>query len=121
MHFRDRANVIQLIRSTYDPATKRARTEIVGRIPKANPGLSEPLRQACTPAEIAEIESWLGGYGQLQKLKAELAARTLGEQMTLAGEWFEGQEGEDARFLAASLAQQWGRLRQQLKKQGLVE
>ena len=37
MHFRERNQIVQIIRTKYDAATKKGKNEIVGRMNKANP------------------------------------------------------------------------------------
>ena len=59
MQFRERRRVIQMIRTTYDPAVKRGRSEVVGKIDKDAPAIPEKLRKSCSAEELAEIESWL--------------------------------------------------------------
>ena len=121
MHFRERNQVIQIIRTKYDAATKKGKNEIVGRLPKANPKLSDELVAALTKEERKEVATWIEGYATVGRLKRELAVRTLQEQMALAQEWFADQKGDEARVLAASLMPAWARLRSTLKKSALVE
>ena len=59
MQFRERRRVIQVIRTIYDPAVKRGRSEVVGKIDKDAPAIPEKLRKSCSAGELAEIESWL--------------------------------------------------------------
>jgi hypothetical protein len=121
MHFRERGQIVQLIRTKYDAATKKGKNEIVGRLVKAKPEISDELKTALTPEERKEVATWIEGYATIAQLKRELAVRTLPEQLTLAEEWFADQKGNDARFLAASLLPPWTRLRASLKKSGLME
>jgi hypothetical protein len=121
MHFRERDQIVQIIRTKYDAALKRGKNEIVGRLVKANPKISDELAGTLTKEERKEVAAWIEGYAKVGRLKRELAVRTLQEQLTLAEEWFADQKGDDARFLAASLVPAWLRLRAALKKNGLVE
>jgi hypothetical protein len=123
MHFRERGHIVQLIRSKAkgDGDTKKGKKEVVGRLVKAKPEISDELKAALTPEERKEVAAWVAGYAAVTQLKRELAARTLPEQLGLAKEWFADQKGNDARFLAASLVPAWTRLRAALKKGGLVE
>ncbi len=121
MHFRERNQIVQIIRTKYDAVSKKGKNEIVGRLPKANPKVSDELAAALTKEERKEVAAWIEGYATVGRLKRELAVRTLPEQLTLAQEWFADQKGEEARFLAASLIPAWARLRSTLKKSGLVE
>ena len=72
-------------------------------------------------AHAEEVAAWVEGYGTVTRLRRELAVRTLPEQLEVAREWFADQKGNDARFLAASLVPAWVRLRDTLRKGGLVE
>jgi hypothetical protein len=121
MHFRERDQLVQIIRTKYDAALKRGKNEIVGRLAKANPKISDELAAGLTKEERKEVETWIEGYARVGQLKRELAVRTLQEQLTLAEEWFADQKSDEARFLAESLVPAWIRLRAALKKNGLVE
>ena len=121
MHFRERDQVVQIIRTKYDAALKKGKNEIVGRLIKANPKISDELAGALTKEERKEVTAWIEGYAKVGHIKRELAVRTLPEQLALAEDWFAEQNGDDARFLAASLVPAWLRLRAALKKNGLIE
>ncbi|MBI3156024.1 MAG: hypothetical protein HYZ20_11495 [Burkholderiales bacterium] len=122
IHFRFRNNLIQVIRTTYDPATKGPRTEIVGRLSRGEPVLGEDLRAACSAAEIAEVQSWIASSLRARAVAAEHAARTLPEQMERAGEWFASTPDRDsARVVAVEVQRQWARLRNQMRREGLTE
>src|SRR5450631_1612824 len=121
MHFRERDQVVQIIRTKYDAALKKGKNEIVGRLVKANPKVSEELAKVLTKEERNEETAWIEGHAKVGRLKSELAVRTLQQQLALAEEWFANQKGDDAHFLAESLVPAWARLRATLKKHKLVE
>lgn len=121
MHFRERNQIVQIIRTKYDAALKKGKNEIVGHLAKAKPKVTDELKAALTAEERKEVAAWIAGHGTVERLRQELAVRTLQENMTLAEAWFKEQTGDDARFLAASLVPAWTRLRVALKKGGLVE
>ena len=121
MHFRDRGHIVQVIRTKYDPASKKGKNEIVGRLAKSNPKISDELNAALSPPERKEVAAWIAGNAGVVQLKRELAARTLQEQLALAEEWFADQKGDDARILVAGLIPAWVRLRNLLKRNGLAE
>ncbi len=121
MHFRERDQIVQIIRTKYDAALKKGKNEIVGRLAKANPKITDKLGAVLTKEERKEVAAWIEGYATVARLKRELAVRTLQEQLALAEEWFAEQKGDDARFLAASLVPAWKRLRSALKKNNLLE
>ena len=121
MHFRDRGQVVQIIRTKYDPASKKGKSEIVGRLAKVSPKISDELKAALSSEERKEVATWIEGNASVAQLKRELAARTLQEQLSLAEEWFTVHKGDDARVLAAGLIPAWVRLRMALKKNGFIE
>src|SRR3974377_1432205 len=121
MHFRERNQIIQIIRTKYDAVEKKGKSEIVGRLQKANPTLTAELTSMLTKEERKEVEAWIASYSSLGRLKRAVAARTLQEQLDFAQEWFADQKGDDARLLVASLMPAWARLRVTLKKSGLIE
>ena|ERR1700729_1410362 len=121
MHFRERGNVVQVIRTTYDSSSKKGKNKIVGRLVKANPQISDALEATVTTEEREEIAAWIKGRASVERLKRELAVRTLPEQLALAKDWFKGKQGDDARALAANLNPAWMQLRLVLRRNGLVE
>jgi len=122
MHFRLRNHIVQVIRTTYDPATKKPRAEIVGRLQRTDPQVDDGLRGACTPVEIAEVERWIAGQMKARTVASEHAARSLGEQIGRASEWFAGTHDLDsAGLLAAEAQQQWLQLRSVLRARGLLD
>lgn len=121
MHFRERNQIVQVIRTKYDAVTKKGKNEIVGRLSKANPKITDELKSALTPEERKEVSAWIAGHASVEALRRELAVRTLSEQLALAEAWFKDKKDDDARLLAASLAPACTRLRAALKKGGLVD
>ena len=55
MHFRERNQIVQIIRTKYDAAEKKGKNEIVGRLQKANPKLTDELTAALTKEERKEV------------------------------------------------------------------
>ena len=122
MHFRLRNNIVQVIRTTYDPATKKPRAEIVGRLRRGDVVPGADLLAACTPAEVEEVQRWIASHLKAQAVTAEHAARTLSEQLNRAGEWFASTDDLDtARLLAVEVQQQWMKLRNQFRRGGLLD
>jgi hypothetical protein len=121
MHFRERGQIVQIIRTTYDQGSKKGKNEIVGRLMKNKPEISDALRKALSTEERREVETWIKSYASVMPLKRELAARTLPESLALAEDWFKGQKGDDARVLAAGIMTAWTHLRVVMKRNGLLE
>ncbi|UEM04024.1 hypothetical protein JL101_000865 [Skermanella rosea] len=127
MQFRERRRVIQVIRTTYDPAVKRGRSEVVGKIDKDAPVIPEKLRKACTQAEVAEIETWLAE--RETALRTETIrddTGTLAERMRRAADYFRhhatGSEGdEQAAVHAADIWLAWEDLKKAMRKAGYTE
>lgn len=119
MQFRERAKVIQLIRTVYDPAIKRGRAEVVGRMDKTTPVIDAALRQACSPAELAEIEAYLAERAvSLTSEATRNAAEALPAQMRLAESYFTQLGDELAGSLAADIFAAWEDLKKALHKGG---
>lgn len=121
MHFRDRGNFVQVIRTNLDPTTKKGKNELVGRLVKGEPKVPEELTATLSAEERKEVATWIAGSARIAKLKSELAARTIHEQLALAQQWFSDQKSDDARLLADGVVQAWVRLRMTLKKSNLIE
>ena len=122
MHFRLRNHIVQVIRTTYDPASKKPRTEIVGRLQRSDPTPGPDLLEACSPAEIEEVRRWIDSQMKGRQVAAEHAAWTLGEQCSRAAEWYAATPDLDAaRLLAAEAQQQWAQLRNTMRRRGLLD
>lgn len=121
MHFRLRKNVVQLVRTSYDPATKKPRAAVVGRIPLNQPQLSPELKRKLTEAEIEEAQAWIEGQYRLNSLKEELAALTLPESISLANRWFSSNADKPAAAaIIPQLLPALQALRKLLRKKGLL-
>ncbi len=121
MHFRLRKTVVQLIRTLYDPATKKPRTEVVGRMPLKQPKLSAELTSKLTEEEIAEAEEWIDGKYRTNSLKEELAALTLPESISAANRWFSrNADNPAAAAIALQLLPAFKVLRKMLRRKGLL-
>lgn len=121
MHFRYRKNVVQLVRTLYNQETKKPKTEVVGRIPLADPVLTKELSSVLTSAEIAEVESWIKRQHRTTLLREELAALTLSEALDHANRWFVRQgESAEANEAAANLLPALQALRKTLKSNHLL-
>ena len=121
MHFRLRKNVVQLIRTSYDPDRKKPRTAIVGRMPLSQPKLTRELKRKLTEDEIAEAEEWIDGQFRLNSLEEELAARTLPESISAAHRWFSRNADDPAAAaIIPQLLPALQALRKMLRKQGLL-
>jgi hypothetical protein len=122
MHFRQRNNVIQIIRTVYDPETKKGKNEIVGRMNRTRPEISDDLRRALTAEEIREVENWLDGRLRFEHLQAEMAARSLPDAMLTASQWLTNPDNkEEAQRLYAAIQQAIHNLRRAANTANLIE
>jgi galactose-1-phosphate uridylyltransferase len=120
MQFRERRKVFQVIRTIYDPAIKRGRSEVVGRIERDGLAVDPALLKACSAAEMEEIESFLAQVRlQTSREAAAKAAADLPAQMRLAETWFNAQAGAHCGPLAAEVWTAWKDLAKALRKAGV--
>ena len=89
MHFRTRGKVVQVIRTTYDSETQRAKTQLLGSIKKGAPDIDDELRLSCTPDEFLEVQAWVQNELTARRIEHELAARTLVDQIEKALYWLD--------------------------------
>ncbi len=121
MHFRLRKKVVQLVRTLYNPDTKKPKTVVVGRMLLKQPNVSPELRSKLTEDEIAETEEWIEGEFRMNSLKEELAALTLPETILAANKWFSrNTDNPAATAIALHLLPEFKTLRKMLRGKGLV-
>jgi hypothetical protein len=121
MHFRLRKNVVQLVRTSYDPDTKRPKTAVVGRMPLKKPKLSPDLKSKLTEDEIAETKEWIEGQFRMNSLRDELAARTLPESIGAAHRWLANNADDPAAAaIMPQLLPALQALRRMLRRKGLL-
>jgi hypothetical protein len=121
MHFRLRKNVVQLVRTLYNPDTKKPKTVVVGNMPLKQPAVSSELRSKLTEDEIAETEEWIEGQFRVNSLKEELAALTLPETISAANKWFSrNTDNPAATAIALQLLPAFKTLRKMLRGKGLL-
>lgn len=119
MQFRERSRVIQVIRTVYDPAIKRGRAEVVARLDKDAPEIDETVRMACSPAELAELETFLATRNALMNRETtRQAAETLAAQMRQAEAFFRTGPNGTAGMVAADIYTAWEDLKKALHKAG---
>lgn len=119
MQFRERSKVIQLIRTVYDPAIKRGRTEVVGRLDKDRPLLDDGIRAVCTPQETAEIEHYLANRSaMIDRETMRTAADDLPRLMRLAEAFFRADHGDDGRLAAMEIYGAWDDLKKAMHRAG---
>jgi hypothetical protein len=121
MHFRLRKKVVQLVRTMYNPDTKKPKTVVVGNMPLKQPEVSSELRGKLTEDEIAEAEEWISVQYRMGSLKDELAALTLSESISAANRWFSrNPDNPAATAIALQLLPEFKTLRKMLREKGLL-
>lgn len=119
MQFRERRRVIQVIRTTYDPELKRGRAEVLGRIEKSAPALTDKLQKACTAEEIAEVYEYLAARAvSLREEAVRAGAETLPVQMRQAAEYFLTHSDDEARVFSREIREAWNGLKAAMRKAG---
>lgn len=119
MHFRFRGNSIQVVKSVPQPDGK-AKSIPLGSINRATLGISDKLRDNCSPEELKEIESWVRRYQAVDELKRKHAALTLPDQMAAAIQWFEEAGADEASQVAEDVLATTAVLRRVLNRRGLL-
>jgi len=113
MQFRERRRVIQVIRTTYDPALKRGRALVVGTLDKDAPAVGEDLRAALTADELAEVTAYIDARrGQ------PAAVPALPQQMRAAAAYFRDAPADEALALAAEIRAAWEELKEAMRDAG---
>lgn len=116
MHFRIRKNVVQLVRTEYNPETQRPKTTIVGKMSLSNPVVTEELKRLLSSEELAETNTWIKHNNRIALLREEMAALTLADTLSLANRWFKRQgDSEAAIAAAAELGHELNAIRKTLK------
>ncbi|MBK3737321.1 hypothetical protein FBZ83_104235 [Azospirillum brasilense] len=119
MQFRERRRVIQVIRTVYDPELKRGRSELVGKIDKAAPAVTDKLQKSCTPEELSDILTYLDErHNRLRNEAVRAGAETLPAQMRAAAEYFRTHRDGDARAFATDIRLAWEELKTALREAG---
>lgn len=121
MHFRLRQKVVQLVRTSYNPETKKPRTEVVGRMLLKQPVLSDELKSKLTEEEIEEAEEWIEGHYRMSSLKEELATLTLPESMSAARRWISrNSDSPSTPAIVNQILPELQALRRTLRRKGLL-
>ena len=121
MHFRLRKNVVQLVRTLYNPDTKKPKAVVVGSMLLKQPNVSPELRSKLTEDEVVEAEEWIDGQFRMNSLKEELAALTLPESISAANRWFSrNTDNPAAMAIALQLLPAFKTLRKMLRGKGLL-
>ncbi|MFM8442263.1 MAG: hypothetical protein ACKN9W_02850 [Methylococcus sp.] len=122
MHFRTRNNLIQVIRTTYDPDTKKGKNEIVARMAAANPQINDAMIESLSASELQEVEQWIEEKVRLDAMQNELAARSLSESIQKAAKWFAATSNkEEARATYAGITKALRGLKKAVNQAGLLE
>lgn len=122
MHFRTRNNVIQVIRTTYDADSKKGKSQIVARMPAANPEINDAMIESLSSSELQEVEQWLESQARLNSMQNELAAKTLSETINNATKWFAATSNkEEAQTVYAEINKAMRGLKKAIIQAGSLE
>lgn len=123
MQFRERRRVIQVIRTVYDKEKKRGRSEVVGKLDKATPVITDKLRKHCSEAELAEIGRWLEEReNSLRNEALRAAAAALPQRIREAVAYFRSAPPpDDALAHAAAIRAVWPELKDALSVGGFTK
>lgn len=99
MHFRERGPSVHLIRSTYDPETKRSKHEVVGRIARATMRLPDEVAAKLSEKEKDEVSAYIDHAKSVDLLRRKLTAHSLSQTVDEAVEYARGVEDEAERDL----------------------
>ena len=98
MHLRERKNVLQMIRVTYDASKKRGVDQVIGTIRLAKPEISEELRAQLTSDELDQFNKWKRNHHEIELLRGQLAGADLPRVLDAAATWLEANaDSERAR------------------------
>jgi hypothetical protein len=111
MQFRERRRVIQVIRTTYDPALKRGRSTLLGTLDKAAPAITDALRAACTAEELEAVVGYLEG-------RHGAGPQDLPERMRAAAAYFRTHHDAAALAYAAEIRGAWDELKESMREAG---
>jgi|SRR5579871_226503 len=97
MHFRERGPSIQIIRTIYDPETKRARHEVAGRLSRATLRLPNAVADKLSAKEKAEVDAYVEHAKSVDLLRRKWTAHSLPQTVTEAVDYALGVEDEIER------------------------
>jgi hypothetical protein len=110
MQIRNRKNTIALIRTTYDPLTKRGRSEQLGTLSRDATSAPEELVARLTELERRQLTSWLSYQQCMHTAQTQCAAAvTLPQQLRDVAAWYRRQPKGSTNLatLAASSRDEW--------------
>ena len=120
MLFKQQGDSVQVVRLELDRASQKRRTRLLGAFSLSKPEIGAELREACTEEELVEVERWIKAQDKIQALKAEVAALTLPDALTLATVWIAEADAVAARDMMAQATEAWIRLRHAAGQRNLV-
>ena len=116
MHFRDRGRSIQLVRTSYNPETKKPATEVLGRLRRPDLEASNELKSRLRPGELAELDAYLSRVGRREVIEREYAATRFAETLALVSSWLETVDEATAAIFIDEIQRPLNKLRRQVGK-----
>lgn len=120
MIFRKRGNNVQIIRTVTDAKTGKKAPTALGSVNLRTRVFAPELQAALTKAEVAEVEQWLAAEDRIGELQAEIAVRTLADQINLANAAIGKLDPAEAQPLVQEITAAWGRFRRAVVAKELV-
>lgn len=109
MQIRNRKNTVALIRTVYDPLTRRGRSEQLGTLPRDATSAPEELLLRLTEPERRQLTSWLSYQQSVHTAQTQCAAAvTLPQQLRDVAAWYRRQpRSANLTSLAAASRDEW--------------
>ena len=112
MRMRVRTEGIQLIREMTDTKTEKIKYEVVGFLPRKTLELKDEVREKLKPAEIREVEVFVGRLKEGRSLAQKAAAFNLSLTVADALDYFRTvRDASERNYLNAQFTQAIAQLR----------
>lgn len=109
MQIRVRKNTLALIRTTYDPSTKRGRSEQLGTLSKDAAAAPEDLLARMTEVERRQLSNWLTYQQTVRNVESQRStAQNLPQILKEVAVWYRRQpKSANLSALAAASRDEW--------------
>jgi hypothetical protein len=104
MHFREKGNRVQFIRTTYDPETKRSKYNVVGAMPRLAREVRPEVLSRLTEDEKREVQTFIDGQGAAALLEGQLYLHRLPHIVALITEYLEIADRDEVEPMLSHLS-----------------
>lgn len=101
MHFRERGNNVQVVRTVTDRKTLKSKSVPVGSANIKTGVLSESLLAALDAREVQEVRRWLEARQKIERLRLEVDAHLLAQRIYETIKWLKDRPSPEAAGLVA--------------------